>query len=355
MEWTASTAWVVASSVYIGVKTLVYTCYAAALMACRQASTRRWLFSYTRRIAPPKCLQDPALGQHGYVTVKGLKFHYVEKGDRSKPLMLFVHGFPDFWYSWRHQTKEFSTDYWTVAIDLRGCGSSAKPSDVFDYSMILLVDDIKGIVTELGRKKFILVASGWGAFISWCFLEKYPEMVSKYIMMNGPSMKVFTQLSKSFSSDQSSRSWYTYLFQMPYLGELYLSFDDFAWVRDELIRHRSPYVTDEDIEAYKYNLSQPGALTPLLHYYKAAYRTMVRQGLFPEYVSATAAASANGEPRPPGLFIFGAQDFALDVKCVVMLEFSVENLKTLVVKEAGHFVHQDEPVVVNQAMRSFLQ
>ncbi|XP_034235324.1 epoxide hydrolase 4-like [Thrips palmi] len=352
-KWTASAIWVVAAVLYIGIKCLITGCYAVGFMVFKQMTTPRWLFTYKRRLVPPKSLQDPDLGQHGYVTVKGLKFHFVEKGDRSKPLMLFLHGFPDFWYSWRHQMREFSKDYWTVALDMRGYGDSDKPTGVFDYSVTDLVDDIKGVVTALGRKKFILVGHDWGAVLSWSFLDRYPEMIDKYILMNGPSLKVFTQLLISFSSDQSSKSWYTFLFQIPYLAELFVSFNDFGMLRETLLGHKtsSPYITEDDIEAYKYNFSQRGYLSPPLRYYKATYQTIVRQGLFPDFVGAPTTSG----PRPQGLYLHGAQDIAVDSKCVVMLQFSTENLKTLVLNEGNHFVNQGEPLAVNNAIRSFLQ
>lgn len=81
---------------------------------------------------------------------QGVKLHYVEKGDSSKPLMLFIHGFPEFWYSWRHQIKEFSKDYRTVAVDMRGYGDSEKPEGYAPYVLYNMTEDIKALVTELG-------------------------------------------------------------------------------------------------------------------------------------------------------------------------------------------------------------
>jgi len=77
--------------------------------------------------------------------------HYVEKGDQSKPLMLLVHGFPEFWYSWRFQLNEFSNDYWVVAIDQRGYGQSDKPTSIADYELDNMVEDIHQLVQKLGE------------------------------------------------------------------------------------------------------------------------------------------------------------------------------------------------------------
>ncbi|XP_034244419.1 epoxide hydrolase 4-like [Thrips palmi] len=350
---TASIGWVLMASVYVYSKAFAYSCMMMGFMLLKQLTTPRWLFGYKTRTTPPQCLQDPDLGQHGYVTVKGEKFHYVGKGDRAKPLMLFVHGFPDFWYSWRHQMKEFSRDYWTVAVDMRGYGGSPKPADVFDYAVPLLVDDIKGIVTALGREKFILVGHDWGAVISWAFLDRYPEMIEKYIIMNGPNSKVFMQLQRSSTSKQSSMSWYMYLFQVPYLAELFVTFGDFGLFRKMLLGHKrsSPFVTDGDIEAYKYTFSQPGCITPPFNYYRAFFRSVILKGLVRE---AKKAKTENVE-RPKGLYIFGAKDVAIDVQCVGMLKEQIENLETKIIEDGNHFVHQDEPVAVNKSIQSFLK
>lgn len=350
---TASLAWVAVACLYIYGKAFAYACMTVGVMVYKQLTAPRWLFGYRRRLSPPKCLQDPDLGQHGYVTVKGLKFHYVEKGDRSKPLMLFVHGFPDFWYSWRHQMKEFSSDYWTVSVDMRGYGDSAKPPNVLDYCVPMLVDDVKGIVTELGRDKFTLVGHDWGAIVSWAFLETYPEMIDKYIVMNGPNAKVFMQLSKSSTSNQSSKSWYMYLFQVPYLAELYVSFADLALFKIILLGHKksSPFVSSEDIEAYKYTFSQPGSLTPPLNYYRAFFRSVILKGLNRK----NRREKTENVLRPRGLYIFGAKDVAIDIKCVDLLKEQVERLDTLIIDEGNHFVQQDEPIAVNKAMRNFLK
>ncbi|KAJ1521111.1 hypothetical protein ONE63_002813 [Megalurothrips usitatus] len=301
--------------------------------------------------APPKCLRDEELGQHGYVTVKGLKFHYVEKGDRSKPLMLFVHGFPEFWYSWRHQMKEFSKDYWTVAIDMRGYGDSSKPAKVSDYKVELLVDDIKGIVDELGKKTFILVAHDWGAVISWVFVDKYPEMVEKYVMMNGPHPKVYAYLMAN-SKSQSRKSWYIFLFQLPFLPELFVKTDNFSMFDRIFInpKKRQAWVTDDDIEAFKYTFSQPGAISPPINYYRAAMRRRVFEG-FEERKTAKPKTGA----RPPGLYLFGVEDVAIDIANVEKHKDFFQPIETVLIPEGNHFVQQDKPQAVNDAMRSFLK
>ena len=107
----------------------------------------------------PSCLADPKLGNHSSIHLKkrDIEIHYVAKGDRSKQLMLFVHGFPEFWYSWRHQLAEFGDDYYAVALDMTGYGGSSKPSEVERYRALEIAEDIKEFILELGYKSCILV------------------------------------------------------------------------------------------------------------------------------------------------------------------------------------------------------
>ena len=117
----------------------------------------------------PSCLQNPSLGQHGTLrlTKRNIEMHYVANGDRSKPLMLFVHAFPEFWYSWRNQLIEFGRDYYAVAIDMTGYGGSSKPSAVDRYNSVEIAEDIKEFILELGYKKCVLVGHDWGGAVSF--------------------------------------------------------------------------------------------------------------------------------------------------------------------------------------------
>ncbi|KAK3925490.1 Epoxide hydrolase 4 [Frankliniella fusca] len=310
----------------------------------------RCLCEPKKRETPPKCLDE--VGQHGYLTVKGLKFHYVERGDRSKKLMLFVHGFPEFWYSWRLQMKEFSKDYWTVAIDMRGYGDSDKPPNVSDYKFENMVDDIKEIVRALDKDKFILVAHDWGALISWVFVDQYPEMVDKYIMMNGSHPKVHAMMMKN--KEQASKSWYVYLFQLPFIPELWVKWNDFILFKNMFITRgkNNPDITEQDIEAFKYTFSRPGALSPPINYYRAAIRRRITDGSGPK--DAKKSENTVKKERPQGLYIFGAKDIAIIIDGVAKHKEFFEPLQTVIIDEGSHFVQQDEPKAVNAAMHSFL-
>ena len=118
----------------------------------------------------PSCLKDPELGTHGFVELKnrdGRKIHYVANGSKEKPLMLFLHGFPEFWYSWRYQLKEFGKDYYAVAIDLTGYGDSSKPSNVTKYATHEIAIDVKETILELNFRSCILVGHDLGGSITY--------------------------------------------------------------------------------------------------------------------------------------------------------------------------------------------
>ncbi|CAB3368165.1 Hypothetical predicted protein [Cloeon dipterum] len=297
-----------------------------------------------RRETPPDCLSDPAYGQHAYVQLKDVKLHYVEKGDKSKELMLFVHGFPEFWYSWRNQIKEFSKDYWVVAVDLRGYGDSEKPRGLAAYKLNTLVDDLRQLILALQKKDCILVSHDWGAVVSWYFVMTNPQLVSKYVIMNLPHPEI---IRKNPSIKQFFMSWYMFFFQLPLLPELYISSYDFYGFAAMLRAGKgiNSKVTAEDIEAYKYTFGKPGALTGPINYYRSnVFHTDGLKGL-------------NAKPKymPPGLLIFGAEDKYIDVRNVELTEKFVPKLQTKILKRGNHFIQQDEPSAVNDAMHEFLK
>ncbi|XP_054261749.1 epoxide hydrolase 4-like [Macrosteles quadrilineatus] len=297
------------------------------------------------REVPPKCLNDPALGNHAYVQLKYVKLHYVEAGDKTKPLMLMLHGFPEFWYSWRHQLKEFSKDHWVVAVDMRGYGDSEKPEGRSFYRLRYLVEDVKNLVEALGREECTLVAHDWGGVVAWYFLMIYPKMVSSYVIMGTPHPVVFRKmLIKSFS--QFRKSWYIFFFQLPYLPELYMRISDLAQIKKYFATKKSPSpFSEEDVEAYKFTFGKPGALTPPINFYRAT--------LAPDRGLLKRRATDFKMPR--GLLIFGGEDPYMELEAVDKTRRMVYNLTTEVVPGAGHSVQQEVPDAVNNLMREFLK
>ncbi|XP_035827966.1 epoxide hydrolase 1 isoform X2 [Aplysia californica] len=299
----------------------------------------------------PKVLDDPSLGCHGYLHLEEVRLHYVASGPEDKPLMLFLHGFPEFWFSWRHQIREFQKDYRVVAIDQRGYGESDKPADVESYEMTRLMSDVRQTIVALGYRSCVLVAHDWGGAVAWAFARHFPDMVDRLIVMNAPSQPAFSKLLKSHSA-QKKMSWYLLFFWLPYIPEISLRSNSFTMFDSlfkslkssavELSSAAQQSVNQEEIAAYKYTFSQPGALTPPINWYRAAF-TKSRQVRFDmDYVM-------------PVLLIWGVKDVALHIDLVAEMKNRCPKMEVKRLEDSGHFVQNDSPQLVNEAMRGWLE
>lgn len=273
-----------------------------------------------------------------FITANSIKIHYVTQG--SGPLMLMLHGFPEFWYSWRHQIPEFAQDYKVVALDLRGYNESDKPEDKSAYVISEFIKDIEGVIKELGYEKCVLVAHDWGGAIAWSFAYARPEMVDKLIVMNIPHPAKF--MEGLGTPEQLFRSWYIFFFQLPFLPELMLEFDDYqaiASIFKSMVNKSA--VNDADIEAYKDAVAKRGALTSMVNYYRNIFSGFFNQQEW-------------GILRIPTLMLWGEEDMALGKELTYGTEEYVENFQIRYIPNCGHSVQQEQPQLVNQYMREFL-
>jgi pimeloyl-ACP methyl ester carboxylesterase len=276
---------------------------------------------------------------HAYITTNGIELHYVTQGEG--PLMLMVHGFPEFWYSWRHQIPEFSQNYQVVAIDLRGYNDSDKPQAQSAYVMDEFVKDIEGVVHGLGFDSCILVAHDWGGAIAWNFAYAHPNMVEKLIILNLPHPAKFSQgLS---TPQQLLRSYYIFLFQFPVIPELLLQASDYeaiARVIQGTAFNKNAF-TKADIEAYKDAAAKRGALTAMLNYYRNLFSQL--------------KPNKNWSILEiPTLMIWGEQDTALGKELTYGTEEYVRNLQIKYIPNSGHWVQQEQPKLVTEYMQEFL-
>lgn len=277
--------------------------------------------------------------QHEYIISNGLRLHYVTQGEG--PLMLMLHGFPEFWYSWRHQIPEFAKDYKVVALDLRGYNDSDKPKAQSAYVMAEFIKDIEGVIKGLGYDKCILVGHDWGGAIAWSFAYAHPEMVERLIVLNIPHPAKFAEGFRT--PQQLLKSSYMFLFQLPVLPEMLLQAGDYQAIENGLkgMAVNKSAFTPADIEAYKDAAAKRGALTAALNY----YRNMLQQGMTnPNW----------GVLNVPTLMIWGEKDTALGRELSYGTATYVNPFQVRYIPDASHWVQQEKPELVNQYMREFL-
>jgi pimeloyl-ACP methyl ester carboxylesterase len=278
---------------------------------------------------------------HEFIHTNGVRLHYVTQGQGE--LMLMLHGFPEFWYSWRHQIPEFAKDYKVVAPDLRGYNDSDKPNDVSAYRMSQLVEDVRGIIRTLGYDRCILVGHDWGGAIAWNFAYAHPEVVDKLIVLNIPHPAKFVQALQG-NWNQLLRSWYIFAFQIPLLPEAILQWNDYEAIasafRDMAIDKMA--FSDDDIEAYKNAAAKRGALTAMLNYYRNAFSGGLLERRDWRILHV------------PTLMIWGENDTALGTELTYGTDEYVDDLQIWYIPDCSHWVQQEQPQRVNRYMRQFL-
>ncbi|MBF2016893.1 MAG: alpha/beta hydrolase [Rivularia sp. T60_A2020_040] len=277
--------------------------------------------------------------QHEYIVTNGVNLHYVTQGSGS--LMLMLHGFPEFWYSWRHQIPEFAANFQVVAPDLRGYNDSEKPASQAAYVMNELVRDVEGIIRGLGYEKCVLVAHDWGGAIAWNFAYDYPEMVERLIIMNCPHLAKFSEGLRT--PQQLLRSWYMFFFQLPLIPELFLQAQDYQFIENAfkgMAINKSAF-SKQDIDAYKDAAAKRGALTSMINY----YRNLFNSATFNRNWSIL---------EVPTLMIWGEEDTALGKELTYGTEAYVKDFQIKYIPNCSHWIQQEQPQLVNQYIRDFL-
>ncbi|MGH9929127.1 MAG: alpha/beta fold hydrolase [Pyrinomonadaceae bacterium] len=286
--------------------------------------------------------------RHASAKVNGIRLHYAEAGSGDN-LVILLHGFPEFWYSWHRQLQALSEVFHVVAPDMRGYNLSDKPSRVEDYKIDKLVADVLGLIDHFGAKQAAVVGHDWGAGVAWAVAQKYPERVSKLAVLQVP---IAAAWRANMTLKQLLRSWYMFFFQIPRLPEWLIRQHDFQAIErtfTEKVGRKNSF-TGEDVERYKEAARQPGALTGAINYYRAN----VFDRLFARKRESD-ASNSSGRVRVPTLFIYGEQDFAILPATVRGLDKYVDaHYREVRIPDSGHWVQNEAPEEVNTALLEFL-
>ena len=268
--------------------------------------------------------------ENGYADSGGVKIHYVSLG--KGPLIVMIHGFPDFWYTWRDQMEALSKDYQVVAIDQRGYNLSDKPKGVENYDMRLLVGDVAAVVKHLKRDKAIIVGHDWGGIVAWTFAMTLPDMTDKLIILNLPHPRGLTR-ELAHNPQQQKNSQYARNFQQPD-AHAKLTAEGLAfWVKD-------PEAKKKYIEAF-----QRSDFEAMLNYYKRNYPRE-------PYTEDTSPVV---KVKMPVLMIHGLNDTALLAGALNNTwDWLDKDLTLVTIPGAGHFVQQDASDLVTRSIRMWL-
>lgn len=281
---------------------------------------------------------------HEEVETNGIRLHCVTQGEGE--LVVLLHGFPENWYSWRHQIPSLAGRFKVVAPDMRGYNLSDKPEGVEAYGISNLTADVKGLIEAFGADRAHVIAHDWGGAVAWTFAMTYPEYVDRLVVMNCPHPAVFMK-NLARNPRQVLRSWYMFFFQIPGLPELaFRSFDYLALKRSFVgWAINKDAFSDEDIEELKEAAAQPGALTGGINYYRAMFRSQRR------------ASARGGFPKiqSPTLLIWAEQDRALGKELTYGMGRYFENgLVIKYIPDCSHWVQQEQPLLVNEFLDEFL-
>jgi len=277
--------------------------------------------------------------RHGLVTVEeGVHLHYVELGEG--PLVVLLHGFPEFWYAWRNQIAALaSAGFRVVAPDQRGYNLSSKPEGIAAYGAARLVEDVAALVRHCGAEKAFVVGHDWGAGVAWAFAMEHPEMVERLVVLNGPHPERLLHALRT-SPIQWIRSWYIFFFQLPALPEAVSELDRYAFLLKPLREEptRPGAFTRDDLALYVAAYAKPGALTAMINWYRAILR-----GKTPK-VRRT---------EVPVLVLWGENDPHLDREIATPSAELVPNARVVFVPGATHWLQHDAPERVNEELVAF--
>ncbi len=273
-------------------------------------------------------MQDFPYERH-FVETNGIMLHVMVAGPADGPLVLLLHGFPEFWYGWRHQIQPLAeAGFRVLAPDQRGYNRSDKPPRVQDYAVDVLVRDVIGLIDWAERDTAAVVGHDWGAMVAWWTALQYPHRVERLGILNVPHPHVF-QRTLSSSPRQLAKSWYAGAFQVPLMPETALRLGGKRTVSRLFQASSNPgSFTPADIDAYWEAYQRPGALTGMINWYRA-------------YARKPPATPASWRVDKPTAIIWGRRDPFLDASMVEPSLALCTRGQLHWIDEATHWVQHD--------------
>ena len=273
---------------------------------------------------------------------EGVRLHAVASGPKLGSVVVLLHGFPEFWYGWRHQIGPLAAaGFRVIALDQRGYNLSSKPPAVSDYAVPLLARDVLTIADQLGCERFHLAGHDWGAAVAWTVALQYPQRLHKLAIINVPHPAVMMHTLRT-NPRQWLRSWYVLFFQLPWLPETAFSAFNFYLGASSLVRSSRPRTfTAEDLDLHRAAWSQPGAVSATINWYRAFVRHRPRLA-DPQVHTATR-------------ILWGKQDmFLLSEMAQDSLQYC-DSAELTYFPEATHWVQHEEAETVNRLLLEFFK
>ena len=269
--------------------------------------------------------------------VNGVRLHCMVEGEG--PLVLLLHGFPETSRAWRKQMPALAQAVSGRRAGPAGFGASDKPKGIAAYRTSVVADDIVALIHAFGAERAHVVGHDWGGGVAWTLATAHPEAVDRLVVLNCPHPAIMQKALRS-NWTQIRKSWYIFAFQLPWLPEWSFRRDGGKTLKDSLRRTAKPDTfTDADLDEYARAFSAPGAATAAINYYRAAARSPL----------------ARGKIKAPTLLIWGEDDFALGHRAHARDGWSLRSPPRIeYVPDAGHWVMEERPEVVNRLLLEFL-
>jgi pimeloyl-ACP methyl ester carboxylesterase len=272
------------------------------------------------------------------VRVNGVSLHCLVEGEG--PLVVLLHGFPETSHAWHKQVPALAKHFRVVAPDLRGYGGSDKPKGIAAYRTSVLADDIVALIRAFGAERAHIVGHDWGGGVAWTVAIEHPEAVDRLVALNCPHPAVMVRALRS-NLGQIRKSWYMFVFQIPWLPEWTFLRDNAQTLKNVLRRSakRPDTFSDADLDEYARAFSAPGAATAAINYYRAAARSKV----------------PSGKIKAPTLIIWGEDDIALGIELTRGMEGLFEHQPRVeYLPDTSHWVMEERPEIVNRLLLEFL-